>query len=388
MTPPESSAPDRAAAPTNGRTMPVSPAASLEERVAEIGGRLAESLAAVIQAVPGAPAGPQALAGELGLDKVLASRVLKCVRAGDPMATVHAAPGPEPMRRLIRAAGKKGVAADLVTSALDAVAAFDQLIRRDIGDRSALDAIIAAWLPEARREFELRRKQSLFRATSQLKGAAADLTLATVILNPAADGETLDVVWIMGLYGLQRLRPGVVVKCTSRRMADVDSPRHPHALDGVVGDDFDALRLDDFCAAPPAPIARRAVGETMHYLLAGESFGPGSETDLLVAEVNFAEIPRYVPAGSGRRGYVFAEVSTPSKRLLFDCFVHEDVYPRRDPQLLIHDTTFEGVADLNDPTRDADRLDLLETIQQLGYGVGAARHASARVTSNSSGTPS
>ncbi len=366
-----------AAGGVDGTDAPADGGASLEARVAEVGRGLAETLGAVIRALPGGPSGPQALASDLGLDKVLASRVLKCVRAGDPMATVHAAPGPAPMRRLVRAAGRRGVHTPLVDAALDAVNAFDHLIRRDIGDRSALDAIIAAWLPEARREFELRRKQSLFRATSQLKGAAADVTLATVILHPAEDGEKLDVVWIMGLLGLQRLRPGVAVRCTSRRLAPAEAPRQPRALDGAIGDTFDAFRLDSFCDAPPAPVERRTVGESIHYLLAGDAFGPGSATDLLVGEVNFAEMPRFVPAGSGRRGYVFAEISTPAKQLLFDCFVHDDVYPRRDPQLLIHDTSFEGVADLNDPTRDADRLDLLESIQLLGPGVGAARHADA-----------
>jgi len=76
-----------------------------------------------------------------------------------------------------------------------------------------------------------------------------------------------------------------------------------------------------------------------------------------------------------RRGYVFAEVGTPSTRLLFDCFVHDDVYDGKDPRLVLHDTAYDGVVDLNDPARDVDRLDLLETIQHLGRGTGAARDA-------------
>jgi hypothetical protein len=347
----------------------------LESRLAAIGHRLSEALGDVIAAVPGSPRGPQDLATALGLDKVLASRVLKSIRAGDPMAVVHYAPGPEPMRRLVRAAARRGVDATLIDEAKRAIDAFEQLIRRDLGDRSALDAIISAWLPEARREFELRRKQAQFRAMSQLKGAAAETCLSTVILNPSDDGRNLDIVWVIGYLGLQRLRPGTAVKCTSRRIAPADAPRLPRTLTGGTTEDIAAYRLDEFCQAPPAPIERRPAGETIHYVLAGNGFGPGSETDLLIAEANLAEMPRYVPAGSGRRGYVFAEIATPSKRLLFDCFVHDDVYPGRDPQLVIHDTAYEGVASLNDRARDADRLDMMESIQHLGRGTGAARDA-------------
>ena len=79
--------------------------------------------------------------------------------------------------------------------------------------------------------------------------------------------------------------------------------------------------LGGFCQSPPARVRRREAGESVHYLLDGDAFGPGSETDLLIGEVNRAEIPRFVPAGSGRRGYVFAETATPARRLLFDAFV-------------------------------------------------------------------
>ncbi len=348
----------------------------LEERVAAIGRRLAQTIGEIVDAVPNRPRGPQALASELALDKVLASRMLKAIRAGDPMAVVHHAPGPEPMRRLVRAAERRGVDAAVIANAKVAIDEFEQLIRRDVGDRSALDAIISAWLPEARREFELRRKQALYRATSQLKGAAAKTCVSVVFLNPSGDESKLDVVWVIGYLGLQRLRPGVAVTCASRRIAPVDAPRRPQTLSGATSESIGDYRLDRFCQLPPAPIERRPAGETVHYVLAGDDFGPGSETDLLIAEVNLAEMPRFVPAGSGRRGYVFAEVGTPSKRLLFDCFVHADVYPARHPQLVLHDTAYEGVADLNDRARDVNQLDMVESIQQLGSGTIAARDAS------------
>jgi hypothetical protein len=84
---------------------------------------------------------------------------------------------------------------------------------------------------------------------------------------------------------------------------------------------------------------------------------------------------RFVPAGSGRKAFVFAEVGSPVKSLLFDVFLHEDVYPGADAALSIYDTVLEGVASVNDRSRDIDRFDLAETVQPLGRGVAKARAA-------------
>lgn len=347
---------------------------SLEERITRVGRALGETLSEVLDRIPDRPSGPQDLARTLGLDKVLTSRLLKAVRrGGDPMAVVYHLPGPEPLRRFVHAARKAGVDAERTEPALGAIDEFENLIRRDVGDRSALDALITSWLPEARREFELRRKQSAFKAMSQLKGVAADTNLATVLLHPSPDGEHIDIVWIIGLLGLRRLRPGARVRFATRRIATEKKPRKPTALDGESTNGLLSQRLDEFCSAPPAPVEAQSSGEVVHYTLAGDDYGPRSAVDLLMAEVNLAEIPRYVAAELGRKGYVFAEIGTPSSSLLFDVLVHEDVYPGSAPTLEIYDTSFDGVVDVNDPARQIDRLELAESIESLGRGTGTFR---------------
>jgi hypothetical protein len=347
--------------------------ARLEARVALLGESLAQRISRLVAAVPGNPQGPVSLARAIGVDKVLASRVLRAAANRDPVAVLQMMPGPEPLRRLAHLAGKKGVSTDLVTELQEAVDQFDELIRNEAGDRSALDAILAAWLPEARVEFELRRKQAAFRALSQLKGQASETYLSTVMLHPSADGEHLDVVWIIGLLGLQRLRPGSPVKFATRRVSGDDAPRRPCTLDGVPVEGFDGLRLDEFCSSPPAELMVHRVRDVVHYTWAEEGFGPRSATDLVFAEVNFAELPRFVPAEKKRKRHVFAEVTTPSKLLVFDALVHEDVFSGSDPSLHIYDTAFEGIADVNDARRDIDRLDLVESIQSLGRGISKFR---------------
>jgi len=342
-------------------------------RLAEIGSTLSRSIARVLEALPGAPLGTAGLARTIGVDKVLASRVLKATREGNPLAVLHYSPGPDPLRRLLRAAGRREVPAGLIAAAEAAVEDFGSLIRREAGDRSALEALINGWLPEVRKEFELRRKQSAFRAVSELKGAVANVNLGTVFLHPSDDGTHIDVVWVFGLLGLQRLRPKAGVRLASRRFAKDEAPRLPRTLDGVPIEGLNGLRLDEFCSQPLAELNVVRVGEVVHYTLEDNGFGPQSTTNLIFAEVNLREMARFVPADQACKRYVFAEASTPAKLLLFDMLLHRELATDLDPSLLIYDTVFENVANINDPTRDIDLMDLCETIQHMGPGVSRLR---------------
>ena len=348
--------------------------AHLEERIASVGRELAGALLPMMAALPGAPQGPQRVAKALGVDKVLASRLLKALRQADPLAVVYRSPGPEPLRRVVRGARALGVDDALAERADEAVGAFETLVKLDLGDRSALDSVISAWLPEARAEFELRRKQAAFRAISELKGVSAATSLSTVLLHPASDGETLDVVWISGWIGLRRLRPGVTVRSASHRFVEADGePRHPLTISGERVEGLAGLRLDAFCTARPAPLEVHQVGESVRYLLGDSGFGPDSAVDLLYAEVNRNELPRYLPAGSKRRPFYFTCTSNPARLKQFDVLLHEDVYPGTDPELAIYDTVIDGVVDANDPTVETNRLDLAERVESMGTGTSRFR---------------
>ena len=79
---------------------------TIEARINEVGRDLAEAFGRVLQAIPGGPHRPQKLAHQLGVNTVLTSRLLKAAQQRDPIVVAHVIPGPEPLRRLLRAAGK------------------------------------------------------------------------------------------------------------------------------------------------------------------------------------------------------------------------------------------------------------------------------------------
>ncbi|WP_428937472.1 hypothetical protein [Fontivita pretiosa] len=350
--------------------------AKLEARISQIGGQLARRVSRVVAAIPGSPAGPVRLARAVGIDKVLASRLLRAAAGKDPVAVLKMMPGPEPLRRFASAAAKAGVARELVEQFQAAVAEFDELIRTEAGDRSGLDAILSAWLPEARQEFELRRKQAVYRAMSQLKGSSADVLLQTVFIHRSQDDpDQLDLVWVMGLLGLQRLRPDCMVKFASRRVAfdkSTGQQRRPETLDGTPIEGYEGLLVQEFCSRPLAPVRVHPMNEVVYYTLGQNGFGPPSATDLVFVEVNRHELPRTVPPDRPRKRWVSAEITVAAKILVFDALVHRDLNPT-EPELFIYDTSFDGLANVNDPARDIDRMDLAESVQSMGTGIGKFR---------------
>ncbi len=134
-------------------------------------------------------------------------------------------------------------------------------------------------------------------------------------------------------------------------------------------------RLESFSTSSDVAIDVNSFDDVIHYTLKNGSFGRASIVDIVLVEVNYAEMPRYVPTKLNRRGYVFAEIDLPSRLLMFDVLVHKDIYPGADPQLLIYDTVIKGVADINDQSRDIDRMELLEAIHPLGMGSAKCRNA-------------
>lgn len=72
---------------------------------------------------------------------------------------------------------------------------------------------------------------------------------------------------------------------------------------------------------------------------------------------------------SAWRAYVFAEIATPTKLLLFDVLVHRAIYPGAIPELGTYDTAFDGVVDVNDPAREVDRLDTADRLEVTGRGI-------------------
>jgi hypothetical protein len=349
--------------------------AAIERRIDHVMRTLRASLGAVLASLPGDPHRPQELARLLKLNKTLSSRLSRAVRTPDPLASAHVMPGPEGLRIVLKAAARKGVSAETIAAAEGAVTAFDQLIRRDAGDRGALDAIISDALPHARQRFEMYNKQAMYKAVANLKGATASVNLRTYLVHPGDNPARHDYAMILGLLGLRRLRPRAVAQVSNVHLTANGRTDARHTLDGRPVEGIDGLLLEPYCSLPLSKLVVRHMGSSIHYILEGEQMGPNSGVDVVIAEVNRGFFKRHQLPGGRRRSAGSAEVEQPVKTLIFDMLLHEQVWPECEPELNMYDMVVRGPADPNDPSRDIDRLDLAESIQFLGHGVTRFRVA-------------
>jgi hypothetical protein len=412
----------------------------VESRIADVGRDLARTFAGVLEAIPksaldhyressaakaSAPLAahsrgqrsvhrPQALARSLGVNTVLTSRILKAARQSDPLAVAHMIPGPEPLRRLLRAAERKKVDPALIREAREAVDRFEQLIDIDAGDRSALDALISGWLPDAREKVELIAKQSVFRGISQLLGTACEVLHCTIILHPSApgtpgDSQFADAVSLQVTRGLRRVRPGLVVTYDTIHSA-TDMLTVTGEPVSATAESLHGLLLEPFCTQPLPELKVSRVGDIAKYTLCGDDVGVQSAVDLVHATflpkkkpLHRAPAPGSSPApgnarsgsapgspgDSPRRVSLAAGIGTPARTLIFDVLLHEDVYPGQSPALEVYQTAgvfdrpadgnsrgFRGGGDIDHRARsDADRIEVLEAIQPLGTGLAKFRAA-------------
>lgn len=319
-------------------------------------------MAAVLAALPGAPLRPNQLVKALGVNRAVASKVLAATSRDDPLEVMHEIPGPEPLRRVLRASRGKGPSDEALAAAAAAIDAFDALIRSEAGTRGAFDAMITSRLPGAREQLELASKYSVFKGMSQLRGVLADHWLGVAVVSPSStDPLKHDLTFVNGAAAIQRLRPGVDVRFAYRH--DRGPAPTPDELPPSPG----ILALDEFCTNPPARFEARRSGDVIHYTLPDDILGRRDAVDVFIVDHHEAAMSRYAKDASLRHATsLFVEPAVPVGTLVFDVLLHDEAFPGADPQLLIYDTGYDGIANVNDPERDADRIDVRETVEYLG----------------------
>lgn len=343
------------------------PAEPLQQRLSRVAERFRDAVGAVIDEVPVTVAKPAEFQRVLKLDRSLSSRLLRAVRLPDPLATLHRMPGLHGVRLLLAAAAKAGVDQVVIAQAERALIELERVVTTEVGTWQALSAAVAGWLPDARQEFELANRQTAYRAMSNLKGVTADAELSVTLIHPAATGgDWVDRAGITGICRMKRLRPGAPMGLLHG--SSIAPPPGTQRL-SLAGQPVDPLHgaplLAEFSSQPTPPFEVLVAGDTVHYVLGGDGVGVGSLVDLLFADVMHNRYPVHRGV-SPRPATPGALIDIPVKTLIVDVLVHHDVWPGIEPELRMYDTAGRGVADPTNPARDMDRIDLLESIQDMG----------------------
>lgn len=344
-------------------------------RISQVGHDLCTCFDQLLQPIPQYPQGATELARALGVSRIVVHRLLTAIHKRDPLATAHLIPGPEPLRRIVRETLQHGADQRHVTTTERAIDQFERLIRHVAGDRSALDAIICSSLPDARERFETEAKQNAFRGMRQLKGVAADVAFTTFVMHPSEENEDRhDFVAINGYLGLRCIRPNAGLKLGVR--SGVSNPRAlPRTLDGEPMSGPHERFLRKYCTDEAVQLKLFEFGQDIAYVLDwGRSVGLESSRDVIMAELRLAAMRRHrLPELQTPYTSFTDDIMVPTRMYIFDLLFHDDVYPDWQPEARIIETGLAGHADPNDPTRDLDELNLMNRVEELGWGIDNVR---------------
>lgn len=345
---------------------------AVESQLVAVGGDLADRLRNLVEAIPGGPYRPQELAREMSLNKDLVNRLFRAINANDPLNSLSVVPGPGPLRQFVEAASQRvDNSAPLATSARTSINEFERLIRAEYGDRAALDAVISAFMPAMRGRFEATAKQEMYRAVARLRGVATDTSLVTFMAHPSRGNPLLcDTAMLGGYVGLRRIRPGAPIHFTS--VLDESWPNRD-SLERTDGSSNSAPLLTEFCSPGELPLAAQTEGERVRYSVLDNTIGLGMAMNVFLSEFYPENIPSVATRPEQETRWFYATVEQPSTVQVLDVFLHKSMWPETNVDLRIYDTAINGIVRPNDASREIDRLDLAETVTQIGVGTSMFR---------------
>ncbi len=351
--------------------------AGLYAALGPLGNELADAYRRLLAAIPGAPHTPTALARQLGLSRVIVSKLVNALARSDPYEILDQVPGPESLRAITRAAAEFGLARDLIAPADRAVDAFATRIRDDFGTRSALSAAVTTQSPQSRFRFERASRYQVFLGLRQILGVEAKTWLTSMMFVPAPDDPArLAVTTIHGALAMRRLRPDVNVYFTFGPPPQATPEQHDVSRPPI--------ELREFYTHPPAPLESQLIGGQLVHRLAHNRLGRRAAVDMLAVGHDARGSQRYATPQRPRGGVVvFPDV--PVKTLICDALLDDDVFPGATPELVVYDPGSRGPANPADRARDIDRVVIPERIEALDkaesrFDVPEVPHYRAMVT--------
>jgi len=330
---------------------------------------LRRALVSLAEAAGCDPLRPQDVSRRLGLNKNLTWKIARIVAAVDSFEALPMLPGPEGVEIFLRGFAKAGVDGRQVEAVRSALAAIDRIVERHFGDRSQLELVLDGLRTDGALESSRRLA---FRGMSGVFGLQARLRVTAQILMPSIEDEAMvDVALLVGLVGLQRLRPlgsmpvfrSVVGQGTD---AKVPVPLFP-------GEDDSDFLVRDFSSFPRATVHAASEAGRHIFRLSEGPLGLFGACDLFFGSV--------VRASGRLRGdpedpdleFVTA-ISLPVEGFSSDLFIHRSIGGLDSLETSLHSTLSQPLSQ-DQALRDASRLPIDApplVVEDLSAGFGLA----------------
>jgi hypothetical protein len=292
---------------------------------------LRDALSQLLVAVRANVEVPNTMTRQFRIDKSLAWKLSRVVKADDPFSACLDVPGPEAMRGFIQQMSDIGAPAPLLRQLETAVDEFVSMIKLHCGDRATLEMMAAS----ADNDSERKRQQlenfrrMLFRGASAAFGVQASLQLSSHFVKPNSQKpDRLDFGVIGGFVGFRRIRVNTDWPVAAQRSIGTDGSNIPLPL----GKPIDAAVptgqapvLRAFCSGnlPSLEVLNGLDGVT-RYVLPDGPVGLSNAVNVLLGWTHKDLVDRYATKVD-KLGENMCHAGTPVEALVHEVLLHNSM---------------------------------------------------------------
>jgi hypothetical protein len=244
-------------------------------------------------------------------------------------------PGPEGVEIYLRAFESAGIARAKTDLVREAIRQFDAVVSRHFGDRAQLDVVLDGLRTDGNLESSRRMA---FKGMAGVFGMRARVRLTIQLLFPSADAPGKgDVAQVVGLAGLQRLRPigALPVFRTSAMAQSANLPMQP-LFPSSDGEHTDFL-LREFSSFPNATVCARDLPGRKIIELSEGPLGRIGESDLFFGTLMKATMSTHRVPHDLSNDFA-SNISVPSESLVLDFFCHRSLVGTESMRATVHST--------------------------------------------------
>ena len=306
----------------------------LRLRIDMTGRELRRAIGTVLEAVAGPRPRPTRVAHAIGLDKSLASRLVRSVRATSDMDLMHFVPSPGGLHIFADLARRYADPASIehLRAAADR---FAELLDAVPGGRASIDAEIAESSRVALEKREHIAKQASFKSMSFLLGHFCDVLTTSLFLVPSASGRRVDGIEVHRRLGLRRMRPSTPLALLSfwgeARDAMKENAISFESVDGETGaSNPTGFLLPEYSTQPLPDLDVVRDGEMTTLVLGANSAGQAPTQLTSAFRIRNAWALEPETRFQSLRGYV---LHTPCREVVRDVYIAESLYTDASPQV-------------------------------------------------------
>lgn len=277
-------------------------------------------------------------ATKLGLNRGLAWRLSRVVRAANPSGVVSDVPGPQSMAKFLDVCRERGAPEVKLRRAAEAIDAFEVAVSSCSGDRKTLAMLMSNQSGGAPASEVERSRRTLCEGASAVWGVQAQVRFVTVFLYPTPGNSlTLDAAHVTGFVGFRRLcERSWPLSYEAVHKADGSVQRfskQPLDPEGVGEGELQLLK--EFCEPRRPKINVVESEDYKRFELAPGPVGNQGLTTCVFGSLLSGISQRY--SSDGDTSGFMVLLQTPIERVVFDMFLHRDIEVSDIPRVQLLD---------------------------------------------------